>query len=76
MGFKSQEAFERSYAKTLDNLNKSNKIIFELGMENEMLKARLDWAEKHPARTREPHFIGRIYWPTTAGYCEVQPCHI
>ena len=73
-GYK-EGACERLLGKAYEDLLKAEKIILDLGIENETLKARLDWADRHPVKVQENHFLGRFYWPAMA-YCEVQPCHI
>lgn len=67
------ESISRLYGKALNDLNRQERQIHELGMINENLKARLDWSENHQARAASNHYLGRFYWPATA-YCEAAPC--
>ena len=73
-GTMNMDAIGRLYGKALDDLNRQDQQIHDLGMVNEDLKARLDWSEKHPVKVSENHYLGRFYWPATA-YCEAAtPC--
>ena len=73
-GTMSAEAIGRLLSKELKAGQRMQAQLYELGMINEGLKARLEWAEKHPTKVSENHYLGRFYWPATA-YCEAAlPC--